>query len=72
MKRKTIIAWLGFFVIVVPFLGVPIEWKEYALIAIGVLIVLISLAGSRRRAVSNSHDSAYVESAVVPKDRPQV
>jgi TRAP-type C4-dicarboxylate transport system permease small subunit len=72
MKRKTIIAWLGFFVIVVPFLGVPIAWKEYTLIAIGVLIVLISLAGTRRRVAETSRDSAYVESAVISKDKPQV
>ena len=60
MKRRTIIAWLGFLVILTTFLGVPIQWKEYALIILGVLIMIVALSGGRRKS-ENRSNASYVE-----------
>lgn len=67
MKRRTIIAWLGFLVIVVPFMGVPIQWKEYALIVLGVLVIVVSLAHGRKR-ITEKSDSTYVENKNTPSE----
>jgi hypothetical protein len=65
MKRRTLIAWFGFLVIVVPFLGVPIQWKEYALIALGVSIIIVSISGPRKRIErSESGSPAFIENQV--------
>jgi|GEM_PF-6080628 len=53
--------WLGAGVVAVPFLGVPIQWKEYALIAIGVLIVLLSAPFGKRPRRTDERSAAYVE-----------
>ncbi len=65
MKRKTIIAWLGFLVVLTPFFAVPIQWKEYALIVFGVLIMVVSLSGSKRSTENRSTaNTTYVENRV--------
>ena len=72
MKKRTIVFWLGIIVIITPFLGVPIKWKEYGLIVIGVLIVMLSLSFSRRgRHQPLRTDNAYVENRSSIADRPQ-
>lgn len=72
MKKRTIVFWLGILVIITPFLGVPIQWKEYGLIVIGVLIVLLSLSFSRRgKNQFLRTDNAYVENRSSITDRPE-
>lgn len=41
-KLKTIVI-LGFLVIIIPFFGIPIAWKEWVLALIGVAIVVLAV-----------------------------
>ncbi len=59
MRRK-ITFWLGVIIILVPFLGVPIAWKEYALIVIGVFIAALSLGVQKKSEVRKEADT-FVE-----------
>ena len=62
MKRRSIVLWLGVAVILVPFLGVPIKWKEYALVAAGVLIVTVAALPGQRSRGSQETNAAFAES----------
>lgn len=42
MTRESFILTLGAIVLVTPFLGIPGSWKQYILVASGVLIVIVS------------------------------
>lgn len=41
MSKETIVFISGILLTIVPFLGVPVVWRQYAIFAIGVLLVLI-------------------------------
>lgn len=41
MSRETLIFVIGFLLIVIPFLGIPIVWKEYVLAGLGVLVFIL-------------------------------
>jgi hypothetical protein len=41
MSKETLVFLLGIFLTLVPFLGVPEAWRQYAIAAIGAVLVLI-------------------------------
>jgi hypothetical protein len=43
MKKETLLIVLGILIFLVPFLGIPGDWKKYALIVLGSLIALIGV-----------------------------
>jgi len=61
MKKRTVVFWLAILVILTPYLGVPIQYKEYALIIIGVFIALLSIPLNRGHKDRRSSDIAFKE-----------
>lgn len=43
MSRESLVAFAGFILILIPWLGVPTEWKHYAVSGLGALIFLIGI-----------------------------
>jgi hypothetical protein len=43
MKKETLLIVLGVLVVLVPFFGIPGDWKKYTLIALGSIVVLIGV-----------------------------
>lgn len=75
MSRESFIFLVGFIVFLIPFLGIPKEWRYWMLIGIGTLLMLVGYS-LRRSAFLRSieHESgerradAFVEH-VVPRTR---
>lgn len=44
MSKETLTFLLGISLLLIPFLGVPEAWKQYAIAAIGAILVLIGYA----------------------------
>jgi uncharacterized membrane protein len=44
MSKETIVFISGILLIIVPFLGVPLAWREYVIAALGVLLTFIGYA----------------------------
>ena len=44
MSKETIVFISGILLIIVPFLGVPLMWREYAVAALGVLLTFVGYA----------------------------
>lgn len=70
VSRESLVFVLGLLVFVAPLIGVPPNWKDYALIAIGALLVLIGLSLRRssyyrkiRRSDNESGSDFFVESS---------
>ena len=70
VSRESLVFVLGLLVFIAPLIGVPPGWKDYALIVIGALLVLIGLSLRRsayyrkiRRADGESGSDFFVESA---------
>lgn len=49
MSKETIVFLLGIFLTIIPFLGVPLEWRQYATLGVGILLIFVGYA--LRRAV---------------------
>jgi uncharacterized membrane protein len=49
VSKETIVFISGILLIIVPFLGIPLAWRAYAIAALGVLLVFVGYA--QRRAV---------------------
>ena len=49
MRKATLIGLFGLLFIVLPYLGIPEIWKEYAISGIGVLLVVLSYLQVRDR-----------------------
>lgn len=63
--------WLGIIVILIPFLGVPIRWKEYALVSVGVLIATVAvIPGKRSHNLASRNSGSYAESQPTDSSRP--
>lgn len=41
MSRESIVFLLGFLLIIVPYLGIPEDWKQYFLVGAGVVLMLV-------------------------------
>ena len=62
-KNKTIF-WFGIAVLLVPFLGVPVLWKEYLLIILGVSLCGVSITRAKNDHVpidTNTSPGTFVE-----------
>ena len=44
MSKETVVFIFGILLTIVPFLGVPEQWRQYAIFAIGVLLIVIGYA----------------------------
>ncbi len=44
MSKETIVFISGVLLIIVPFLGIPLQWREYVIAALGVLLIFIGYA----------------------------
>jgi heme/copper-type cytochrome/quinol oxidase subunit 4 len=53
MSKETLVFIFGIILLIVPFLGVPEEWRQYAVVAIGIFLVFIGY--SLRRKVFFEH-----------------
>ena len=53
MSKETIVFISGILLVVVPFLGVPLAWRTYAIVSLGVLLVFVGYA--QRRSVYLKH-----------------
>ncbi len=49
MSKETIVFLFGIFLTIIPFLGVPESWRQYAIFGIGIFLILIGYA--LRRAI---------------------
>ncbi len=47
MSKETIVFISGILLIVVPFLGVPLAWRTYTIVSLGVLLVFVGYAQRR-------------------------
>lgn len=48
MSKETIVFFLGIVLMVVPFLGMPSEWRQYTIAFIGAVLLLIGYSLRRR------------------------
>lgn len=48
MSKETLVFVFGIILTVVPFLGIPIEWRQYIILGVGVCLILIGYALRRR------------------------
>lgn len=48
MSKETLVFLFGILLTIIPFLGVPILWRQYVIFGIGVLLILIGYALRRR------------------------
>jgi len=60
MSKETIVFLFGIVLMIVPFLGVPQEWRQYAVVFIGVLLTLIGYS-LRRKVYLNRIDKGNGE-----------
>ena len=44
MTKETIVFFTGIFLVLVPFLGIPEAWRQYAVAGLGCLLILIGYA----------------------------
>ena len=47
MSKETIVFISGIILTIVPFLGIPLAWRAYAIAALGVLLVFVGYAQRR-------------------------
>lgn len=48
MSKETLVFLFGIALTLLPFLGMPSEWRQFAIAAIGILLILIGYALRRR------------------------
>lgn len=48
MSKETLVFVFGILLTIIPFLGVPVLWRQYVIFGIGVLLILIGYALRRR------------------------
>ncbi len=41
MSKETLVFFAGIVLTLVPFLGVPEKWKQYAIVSLGVILILV-------------------------------
>lgn len=59
MKETTVFVF-GILLTIIPFLGIPLLWRQYAIVALGALLILVGYA-LRRRAFLNKIDKGNGE-----------
>lgn len=53
MKKETLVFLFGILLTLIPFLGVPLLWRQYAIAVIGALLILIGYALRRNVFLQN-------------------
>ena len=48
MSKETFVFIFGILLTIIPFLGVPVMWRQYSIFGIGVLLILIGYALRRK------------------------
>ncbi|MEK7639448.1 MAG: hypothetical protein AAB388_04780 [Patescibacteria group bacterium] len=48
MSRETTVFLLGMLLTIVPFLGIPLLWRQYLIVGIGIVLVLVGYALRRK------------------------
>lgn len=48
MSKETLVFLFGILLTIIPFLGIPILWRQYAIFGIGVFLIFIGYALRRR------------------------
>jgi uncharacterized membrane protein len=48
MSKETLVFVFGILLTIIPFLGVPVLWRQYVIFGIGILLILIGYALRRR------------------------
>ena len=48
MSKETLVFLFGIILTILPFLGVPLLWRQYAIFAIGVLLIIIGYVLRRK------------------------
>lgn len=48
MSKETLVFIFGIILTIIPFIGVPLVWRQYAIVSIGVLLILIGYVLRRR------------------------
>ena len=48
MSKETLVFIFGILLTVIPFLGIPEVWRQYGVVVIGILLILIGYAIRRR------------------------
>ena len=63
MRKETVLFICGALILLMPFLGVPLDWKEVALYVLGALVMFFALICrlERRRRERRNEDAAYEE-----------
>ncbi|MBP6881343.1 MAG: hypothetical protein KBC35_01850 [Candidatus Pacebacteria bacterium] len=52
MSKESLVFTFGILLTIIPFLGVPVLWRQYTIFAIGVLLILIGYSLRRRAYLS--------------------
>ena len=53
MTKETLVFFLGILLTIIPFLGVPDLWKQYAIAGAGVVLIIVGYALRRARFLSH-------------------
>lgn len=60
MSKETIVFIFGILLTIIPFLGIPLLWRQYTIFGVGILLIIIGYA-LRRRAFLNRIDKGNGE-----------
>lgn len=48
MSKETLVFLFGIILTILPFLGIPIIWRQYAIFGVGILLIIIGYALRRK------------------------
>jgi cell division protein FtsW (lipid II flippase) len=68
MHKETIVFFLGIILTLLPFLGIPEEWKTYGFASIGVVLIMI---GYLLRRNGERGEDSFTESVPLSSDQIQ-
>lgn len=65
MSKEAIVFFLGFFLVILPYLGVPSDWKQWGTVGAGVVLIVVGY-GLRRaaflRAIADENGEHHADS----------
>lgn len=70
MRGYILYMWLGVWLFLLPFLGIPGNWKDGLLILTALFIVANSFIGYRRTRLAHEVESEIIEVAVISEEKP--
>ena len=66
MSRQSLVLLLGFGVFFIPFLGLPTDWKDYLIIGMGIILIVVGYSLRRSAYLKRSKMTAADESEAEP------